>query len=326
MKKLCILLSIILISVFSFSESENIFGKFAIGENIVVNDVDEGDLVIAGREVVIDRNVSKRVIIAGEKIIINSRSKDVYLAGKYIKINGMIEENLNIMAKTLYINAPVGGDVRMVVENAVVSEGVVIDGDIDVDGGLLISRGAVVKGNIYYNDQLPVVEGRVMGEFIERTDKSYSYERHFTFLPFKLFSVFYLFILTYIIFKLKKELGRERLERYLNNKSLILFNGFAGLVLIPAAVILLFITILGFPVGLLLVLFYMILMFLAVPVANLIIAAKYFNEINFFKLLLSSFIITILINLPFVGWLIKLFLILLGLGSIIDSFKNKMRL
>ena len=326
MKKFCILLSIILISVFSFSESENVFGKFAIGENIVVNDVDEGDLVVAGREVVIDRNVSKRVIIAGEKIIINSRSKDVYLAGKYIKINGLIEENLNIMAKNLYINAPVGGDVRMVVENAVVSEGVVIDGDIDVDGGLLISRGAVVKGNIYYNDQLPVVEGRVMGELIERTDKSYSYERHFTFLPFKLFSVFYLFILTYIIFKLKKELGRERLERYLNNKSLILFNGFAGLVLIPAAVILLFITILGFPVGLLLILFYMILMFLAVPVANLIIAAKYFDEINFLKLLLSSFIITILINLPFVGWLIKLFLILLGLGSIIDSFKNKMRL
>lgn len=326
MKKICILLFMILISIFSFSESENIFGKFAIGENVVVDDVDEGDLLVAGREVLIDRNFSKRVIIAGERIIIKSRSKEVYLAGKYIKIDGAVEGNLNIMAQNLYINAPVGGEVRMLVENAVVSEGSVINGNIEVDGDLLVSKGAVVKGNIYYKDQLPVIEGRVIGEVIKRTDKSYSYERHFTFLPFKLFSVFYLFILSYIIFKLKKDLGRERLERYLSNKNLILFNGFAGLVLIPVAVILLFITILGFPVGILLFLFYMILMFLAIPISNLIIAAKYFDEINFLKLLLCSLVITILINVPFVGWLIKFFIILLGIGSIIDSLKNKMRL
>jgi len=326
MKKICILLFMILISIFSFSDTENIFGKFAIGENVVVDDVDEGDLVVAGREVLIERSLSKRVIISGEKIIIKSRSKELYLGGKYIEINGEVEGNLNIIAKDLYINAPVGGDVRMVVKNGVVSEGAIINGNVEIDGNLLISKGAVVKGDIYYKDQLPIIEGRVIGKIIKKTDKNYSYERHFTFLPFKLFSVFYLFILTYIIFKLKKELGRERLERYLNNKSLILFNGFAGLVLIPVAVILLFITILGFPIGVLLILFYFILMFLAIPIANLIIATKFFDEINFLKLLLSSLIITILINLPFVGWLIKFFLILLGLGSIIDSFKNKMRL
>jgi len=325
MKKICILLFMILISVFSFSDTENIFGKFAIGENVVVDDIDEGDLVAAGREVLIERSFSKRVIIAGEKITIKSRSKELYLGGKYIKIDGAVEGDLNIMAKDLYINAPVGGDVRMVVKNATVSEGAIIDGDVEVDGNLFLSKGAVVKGDIYYEDELPIIEGRVMGEVIKKIDKSYYYERHLTFLPFKLFSMFYLFILTYIIFKLKKELGRERLERYLNNKSLILFNGFAGLVLIPVAVILLFITILGLPIGVLLILFYFILMFLAIPIANLIIATKFFDEINFLKLLLSSLLITILINLPFVGWLIKFFLILLGLGSIIDSFKNKMR-
>lgn len=324
MKKIYIFLFIILISVFSFSESENIFGKFAIGENVVVNDGDEGDLVVAGREVLIDRNSSKRVIIAGEIIKIKSRSKELYLAGKYVTIDGMVEGNLNIMAKNLYINAPVGGDIRMVVANAIVSEGVVINGDIDMDGNLLVSKGAVVKGNIYYNDQLPVIEGLVMGELVKKTEKSFFYERHFTFLPFKLFSVFYLFILTYIVFKLKKHLGEERLERYLNNKSLILFKGFAGLVLTPVASVLLFITILGFPVGILLILFYMILLFLATPIANLIIATKYFNKINFLKLLLSSLVLIILISLPFIGWLIKLFLILLGLGSIIDKFRNKM--
>ncbi len=324
MKKICIILFITLISVFSFSESENIFGKFAIGENIVVNDGDEGDLVVAGREVLIDRNSSKRVIIAGEIITIKSRSKELYLAGRHVTIDGLVEGNLNIMAKNLYINASVGGDVRMVVQNAIVSEGAVINGDIEVDGNLLVSKGAVVKGDIYYNDEMPVIEGRVMGELVKKTEKNYTYERHFTFLPFKLFSVFYLFILTYIIFKLKKELGKERLDRYLNNKSLILFKGFAALVLTPVAAILLFITILGFPVGILLILFYMILLFLATPVANLIIATKYFDEINFFKLLLSSLVIIILISLPFIGWLIKLFLILLGLGSIVDRFGNKM--
>lgn len=323
MKKICIILFITLISVFSFSESENIFGKFAIGENIVVNDGDEGDLVVAGREILIDRNSSKRVIIAGEIITIKSRSKELYLAGKYVTVDGIVEENLNIMAKNLYINAPVGGDVRMVVQNAIVSEGAVINGDIEVDGNLLVSKGAVVKGDIYYNDEMPVIEGRVMGELVKRTEKNYTYERHFTFLPFKLFSVFSLFILTYIIFKLKKNLGKERLDRYLNNKSLILFKGFAGLVLTPVAAVLLFITILGFPVGILLILFYMILLFLATPIANLIIATKYFDETNFFKLLLSSFVIIILISLPFIGWLIKLFLILLGLGSIVDRFGNK---
>ncbi|OQY42745.1 MAG: hypothetical protein B6227_01065 [Fusobacteriia bacterium 4572_74] len=326
MKKICVLLSIILISACSFSESKNIFGKFAIGENIVVNDRDEGDLVVAGREVLIDRNFSKRVIIAGEEITIKSRSKELYLAGKNVIVDGMVEENLNIIAKNLYINAPVGGDVRMVVQNAVLSEGVVISGDIEVDGNLLVSKGAAVKGNIYYKDKLPVIEGRVIGKLIKKTDKNYFYERHFTFLPFKLFSVFYLFILTYIIFKLKKELGKERLGRYLNNKSLILFNGFVALILTPVAVLLLFITILGFPVGILLILLYLILMFLAIPIANLIITAKYFDKINFLKLLLSSFIITILMSLPYVGWLIKLFLILLGLGSIIDSFKNRTKL
>ncbi|MEI6856689.1 polymer-forming cytoskeletal protein [Psychrilyobacter sp.] len=324
MKKICIILFLILISVFSFSESENLFGKFEIGENVVVNDKGEGDLVVAGREVLIDRNSSRRVIIAGEIITIKSRSKELYLAGKHVTIDGLVEGNLNIMAKNLYINAPVGGNLKIIAENVIISQGVIISGDIDIDGNLLVSKGAVVKGNIYYKEKLPVIEGHVMGEFVKKTEKSYTYERHFTFLPFKLFSVFYLFILTYIIFKLKKHLGEDRLERYLNNKSLILFKGFAGLVLTPVAAVLLFITILGFPIGILLILFYMILLFLATPIANLIIATKYFNKINFLKLLLSSLVLIILISLPFIGWLIKLFLILLGLGSLIDRFRNKM--
>lgn len=322
MKKIYILLFIILISVFSFSESKNIFGKFAIGENVVVNDSDEGDLIVAGREVLIDRNFSKRIIIAGETVRIKSKSEKIYLAGKSVIIDGMVEENLNVVAKNLYINAPVGGDIKMAVKNAIISEGVVVNGDIEVDGNLLVSKGATIRGNIYYNDKIPLIKGRVMGNLIKKTEKNYTYERHFTFLPFKLFSVFYLFILTYIIFRIKKDLGKERLDRYLNNRSLILFKGFAGLVLTPVAVILLFITILGLPVGMLLILFYMILFFLATPIANLIIATKYFNKINFLKLLLSSFVLIILISLPYVGWLIKLFLILLGFGSIVDRFKN----
>lgn len=324
MKKIYILLLITLISVSSFSESKNIFGKFAIGENLVINDGDEGDLVVAGRKVLVDRNASKRAIIAGEIITIKSRSKELYLVGKYVTIDGIVEENLNIMAKNLYINAPVGGDIIMVVENAIILDGAIINGDIEIDGNLLVSKGAVVRGNIYYDDKMPIIEGRVMGEVVKKIEKNYTYERHFTFLPFKLFSVLYLFILTYIIFKLKKGLGEKKLDRYLNNKSLILFKGFAGLVLTPVAAVLLFITILGFPVGILLILFYMILLFISIPIANLIIATKYFNRINFFKLLLSSFVLIILISLPFIGWLIKLFLILLGLGSVVDSFRNKM--
>lgn len=323
MKKIYILLFITLISVFSFSESKNIFGKFAIGENIVINDGEEGDLVVAGRDILIDRNSSKSVIMVGETIKIKSQSKKIYLVGKCVTIDGMVEENLNIIAKNLYLNAPVDGNIRMVVKNAVISEGAIISGDIEVDGYLLISRGAVVKGDIYYRDKLPLVEGRVMGGLVKKTEKNYTYERNFTFLPFKLFSVFYLFILTYIIFKLKKELGKERLDRYLKNKSLILFKGFAGLVLTPVTIILLFITILGFPVGILLFLFYMILLFLATPIANLILATKYFKKINFFKLLLSSLVLISLISLPFIGWLIRLFLILLGLGSLIDKFKRE---
>ena len=323
MKKIFILLFIILISVFSFSESKNFFGKFEIGENIIINDNDEGDLVVAGREIMIDRNLSKRVIVAGEDIIINSNSEELYLVGKKIEINGLIENDLNIVAKDLYINAPIGGNVRMVVGNATISKNVVIDGDIQVNGSLLVSEGATIKGNIYYKDKLPVIEGRVMGELIKTINRNYSYKRSFTFFSFKLFSVFYLFILTYIIFKLKKELGKERLRRYSENKGMILFNGFAGLVLIPTAAMLLFITILGFPIGVLLILLYFILIFLAIPVANLIISTKYFDNVNFIKILLSSFLIIILINLPFLGWIIRLFLVLLGLGSIIDNFKKK---
>lgn len=324
MKKICILVFIVLISAFSFSESENIFGKFAIGENVVVNDRDEGNLVVAGRDVFIDRNLSKRMIIAGERVVIKSRSKELYLAGKDITINGKVKENLNIMAKNLYINAPVGGDINIFTANTIISKGVIVDGDIEVDGNILVSKGAVVKGNIYYDDKLPVVKGRVVGDLIKKTEKDYTFERHFSFLPFKLFSIFSLFILTSIIFKLRKNFGIERLDRYLTNKSLILFKGFAGLILTPIAAILLFITILGFPVGILLILFYMILLFLAIPIANIILATKYFDRVNLFKILLSSFILTLLISLPFVGWIIKFFLILLGLGSIIDRFKNKM--
>jgi len=121
------------------------------------------------------------------------------------------------------------------------------------------------------------------------------------------------------------------------NKSLTSLGiGFLFCIAVPIAAIIAFVTIIGVPVGLLLLFGYIVLILLATVITS-DVAANWFNNRlnknwNFWAISFVAFGIFIILKLisftPFVGWLIMILVVCMAFGSILMNvnWKGKRKL
>jgi hypothetical protein len=96
-------------------------------------------------------------------------------------------------------------------------------------------------------------------------------------------------------------------------------------IIVPVAAIVLFVTLIGVPLGLLLVFGYIILILLATVITSVVganwINNRYEKNWNFWRLVFTGFGLFVLLKLitftPFVGWLIILLMVCMAFGAIL---------
>lgn len=331
---------------------------FAAGNRVIINGTVNGDVYAAGGQIDVNGIINGDLLIAGGQITVRGKVvNNIRGAGGNIFVTGDVGRNLTLVGGNLTLdnNAKLGGnavlaggniDVLSQVNDLTIGGGSVRIGN-NVSGNVLagvgtldLAENAKLQGNLEYWSGMKArfepgasVSGVLSfheTKEIERTKVS----------PQKITGIITGFgiALTIISFLSSLVLGilllflapvyTEKTADIVSRKFWTsLLVGFVTLVMVPIFSIIIMITVIGIPVGFLIlvvygVAFYMSKLFIALAIGKYI--KKVFNwKINIMWVFTLGLLAYYLVGIiPVIGWLAKTLVTLVGVGAIVLQGKN----
>lgn len=321
---------------------------FATGKTIEVSGIVTGDVYAFGTEVIIDGTVRGSVIAAAGSISISGTVEgNARLAGGQIEINGRVLKNVTAASASIQLDrsGSIGG-------NAILSAGISeidgsvggnltlsgsklrlqgsIGGNVDVGAAeLRIGSRAIIGGDLKYSSDEAVIDpgANIQGattvkpSFIRRVirGKWHLFGARTTGM---LMNFFFTFVIGAFIMKLFPRKLDRTLDALRNKPWKSLFTGLLTIILLPIISVLLFITILGLPIGLALLAlsllgFYSAKIFPVLWLSNRLFRRWIKDPHSLWRLFVGLILFFLIIQIPFLGAPLSLAFTLIGLGALV---------
>mgnify|MGYP001588379684 CR=1 FL=1 len=331
---------------------------FAANERVEIAGTVNGDVFVAGGVLLVTGKINGDLIAAGGEVTVSGEvSDDIRVTGGQIRISGKIGKNLTVaggsvditesasIGKALIafggnvnVNAPVGTTINSGAGTLTLNSSV--GGDVDAGVGVLrLTSKAVVKGNItYWSDTEASIDDSalVSGEITKKTsptNRSYVDKTKILgiiagfSLALKLANLLVWFVMGLLLIKFVPGFFDRSVNTLKEQPWSALGVGFLALVLTPILAVVLMVTLVGIPFGIVLLALYGILLyFVRVLVTYLIgewLMGKFGWKIHqVWALLIGLVVYGILTIIPVIGGLVGLFATLLGLGGWLISKKQ----
>ncbi len=307
---------------------------WAAGQEITINGTVNGSIVAAARTITISGEVDRAARLAGETLTINGNIKgDLFAFASKANISGsaVIDGDIIFGAGSSYIDGQVGGNIKGGGGEVRISNGV--GGDITLNADALhIKDTANIQGNLTYTSEseadiepdakiggttthnIPVVE--------EHGKKGFA-----TGLTGKVLGFFMILVIGIIIVVIFPRKMTSLANSIQTKPWWSLLWGAVILIVTPIAAIIICITVIGIPVGLIALALYGIAIYLSSIVVALLIGRLIlgrFSEVERKSMLIAALaiglvILSILRLIPVAGFYIGLLIIIFGLGSLISS-------
>jgi cytoskeletal protein CcmA (bactofilin family) len=317
---------------------------YAVGGNININGSISGDLLAAGGN----------VMLSGEVL------GDIAAAGGTLNIIGKVEGDARLVGGNINISNSVGGDLIIAGGQISVMPGSIVGKDVDVAGGAVYINGivsgnlriaareikigsnAIIKGTFDYYSEYPVtleqgavVQGATTFHKVNVPTKT----------PVSKGSIFGLISITWLIKSIMIFVAALVMLYFFKNqvkaiveKSVLGFwkealRGFIILIVLPIAVILSFISVIGSFLGFIAAPFYGALL-IASSVISVLLFAKLLlkhlfkkdnYELNWWVVAVAVLVLGLVALIPFVGWIFVLIIFISALGSTADFVWKKLR-
>jgi cytoskeletal protein CcmA (bactofilin family) len=309
-----------------------------------------GDLIATGGNVVVDGDISGDAMVAGGEVRISGAvDQDIYV-GAGILLEGIVGENARIGGGNIEIapdgeikgNASIGGgEILMngVVDGYLQASGgrVVINGAVGGDlestsGSLELGPNALVTGNLKYTSSEELKRdprARVLGS-IERTTPAGTPG----WLGTGIFLIWTAGLMLLAAVLVATWPGfYSRVDATLKTRfGVSLLLGLAGLIAIPIAAVILFITLVGIPIAVLTVVLFLALILVGYITANVALGDWALGKFKPDRASLISWrsgaaalsvlVIGIVGQIPVLGGLVMLGVLLAGIGGLALHFKH----
>ena len=332
----------------NIAASESIKGNaYIAGGSVVSSGAIGGDLVAAGGNILINSPVSADLLAAGGSVtVLGAVAGDLRVAGGNIIINGKVGNDVTIGAGQttisggsvggdvlwgggqLTLDAPVAGDLKLGGGDVTINS--TVRGNVDFKGGTLtFGKNAVINGDLTYEspkeatfEDGAVVKGKTTYTPLKEPASGPLNVAGLAFAAAfgKFLAVLACALVVGLIFKaFSAALVAMATEDTLSQ----LIRGAIVLIVLPVASVILLITVIGIPLGLLgLVSFVGTLVFgsIVAPIVLGSYAAKLFFKtdgyiVSWKTILLGVLLYTILGFVPFIGWLAKLAVFVITVGA-----------
>ncbi len=279
------------------------------GGNVSILGAVADDVRVGGGTVIIESKVGGDVIIGGGQVTVGGEGivGDVVMGGGTIRIGAPVGGTLRVGGGTVYIDAPIKGDVFIEADQVTLGRNAVV-GNITYTATkkLVQEDGAVVSGSIQYTPR----EKRTPSA--ESLLSAWAVGKFFALLACGLFLG--------LVFR---RYTREIVVAAVHRPFFELGRGFLVAIIMPIVSVLLLVTVVGIPLGVLGLLGYVAGLVLACLVAPIILGSVTHHyvfkkegwEVSWQTILLGVVIYMVLGVIPFVGSLIHLVLGLVALGA-----------
>lgn len=303
------------------------------GGTITVMGNTGGDVRIAGGNILINGDVAGDLIVMGGTITVSpdvSVGKDVIIMGGQITLDGDVLGDVEVNGGVASLNGRVRGNVTANVDGKLtIGERAVIDGGLEYKArsadALVITEGAVVKGATVYKG------ARLGTTSLDRgTVRNMLLAIAGALALFKVISLLIAALLvTWYFKKYSTSLVRETLESPLK----MLGRGFLTLVAVPVAAVILCATLVGIMFGAIAILVYVVLLIVSCIYAGVVVGVwlqrivyKTSDTVITWKNVTVGVVFLTLVSfIPVIGWAVRLFVILITLGSIAGSVYQKLQ-
>jgi len=305
---------------------------YVFGSQIYIDGVVEGDVIASGGTVEIGGEVRGNVRLAAGQIELNGKvGLNVTAMGGNIQSKGSIGGNAVFTGGIVDLSGSIGGNVTLTASNARLLGD--IDGNIKAYVGQLhIDSQADLKGDLEYSsgkkaiiDPNARIEGKITYhptaiEFFEgKWRHGFIFKAKITAI---LMNLFFSFVIGWIVIKMFPRKLKTTLNTIKNRPIKSLGVGILVLIFLPLACLILFITVLGFPLALALLAFSLLTFYSAkifpiIWIANFIFSKIGLKPNTLFVLFLGLILFFLVIQIPFIGPILSFIATLEGLGAIV---------
>lgn len=326
---------------------------FRAGDRVVFTDTVTGDALLTGGEVDLQGSVGGDVAAAGGEVEIGgSVGQDLYAAGGRVTVRGRVSGSARLAGGKVEVaeNASIedgvsiaGGEVRLrgeVGRYLQIAGGNVridgrVDGDVNVSAGRLsVGPGAVIAGRLTHRgpDEPHVDSGAQIAGGVDHVSK-----RRDGKVAGRVFGAFaFVWWLGWtsigvLLIALLPQATRAITDRIRTRPGAAALLGFAVLCLVPIAILIAAITLIGIPLAILLALVYVILLPLGclASVAALVDAllarvrktAPPTTLMRAGAFVLAAIVIYLVTRIDFVGGLVAFAFLIVGLGGLVFAAK-----
>lgn len=331
------------------------------GDNVTVSGTVNGDIYVAGGNLTVDGIINGDVLAVGGTININGKvSGNIRAIGGRITLsNASIGRNVSVIGGNLNFNndtriagslSAAGGNLNLFSEVAKEANlaggdiilGSIINGPVNIGAGQIgIKKTARIKGDLNYwsGDKAQIENGAIVSGKIQMhelprnnpdTEKAARVFAQISLFVKVLGFITYL-TLGLLLISFYPKLTQSAVSALNEKPSRSFLIGFLSFFLIPAVFIILLVTVIGIPLAFILMSGYFLLSVFGIIITSLWFGQKVLKSENENSRLATSLLVGLVIYeipvfLPFIGWLIKLIAVSLGIGALVWGKKNYYRL
>jgi hypothetical protein len=288
-----------------------------------------GDIRVAGGNITVLNSAGGDLVVAGGQVNIMSESsvgKDGEIAGGNINYAGSVAGKLNIKGGNVYFNGTTGGNLVITAKEIKLGPNAVVGGNFDYysPAEASMAQGSLVQGaSNFHKTEMPLKNNaKPLGAL------------GFGFTAFALVikSIMILVAALVMIYFFKNQ-SEPIVSNSVSSFWKEALKGFVILVVVPIAVILSFITVIGVFLGIITALFYALLIVVSSIISVLLFAQlclKYIfkkpdYQLNWWVVILAVIVFAIISLIPFVGWIFTLIIFLSAFGSTSKYIYGKIR-
>jgi hypothetical protein len=303
---------------------------FGIGQTITINGTVNGGVTLVGETLTVNGQVASGARLAGETINVNSSiGRDIAAAAETLNVGSTAEiaDDLVFAVATAYINGHINGNVKGRGGEITITNGVGGNVDLAVDK-LTITSAVNIKGDLVYtseNEAIIQSGAQLGGSTTHNVPERPTEPSPFSVIQGKLLGFLMILVIGIIVILLATERVSAIADSIRNKPWPSLGWGALVLFVTPIAALIVICTIIGLPLGLIALALYGIAIYLSqIPVGFLIgrLILKRNGEIESRGLMIGALalglvILLVLRLIPYIGFLIGLFTIMFGLGSLV---------
>ncbi len=287
----------------------------ALGSNITITGDIEGNVRAVGENIRIEGSVGKNVMVFGSDIIFTENADigwNVFVMGENITHKGAAQGKIsgNI------VHAVFGGSIANDVHLTVVE-----------DGSITVLPEAHLGGSLRYiasRESVNLQEGAIVIGTVEHTRLSedgisFGNIAFTAYILLHLMSLFGMLVVGMVFLVIAKPFMNKTAAIAQKKFGEATWWGFVALVMTPIVIVLLILTLIGIPLAFLLLAAWLVSLYISKLVVAYAIGQKVLRSPKatpYWQFIGGVLLVALVTSIPVVGWVIKLFIVLVGLGSI----------